>query len=108
MKRLLKLLFWAAYLVAARVTFKAFFSRMDRSISHAREATLKQDIFIVRQALNEYTRDKGHGPVSLQALVDEHYLHAIPPEVRSRELDDSPVLGDPVQSPNLSGSIDSQ
>lgn len=44
----------------------------------AREATLKEDLFIMRKLLNQYCIDKGEYPDSLQSLVDEEYLMKIP------------------------------
>lgn len=44
----------------------------------AREATLKENLFIMRKLLNQYCIDKGRYPDSLQTLVDEEYLMKIP------------------------------
>jgi general secretion pathway protein G len=44
----------------------------------AREAILRNDLFTVRQAIDNYTLDKQHPPKSLQDLVDAHYLREIP------------------------------
>lgn len=53
----------------------------------AREAVLKENLFILRKIINQYHLDKGQYPPSLQALVEEGYLRAIPidPMTRSRE-----------------------
>ena len=52
--------------------------RYDRSVQHAREATLKQDLFVMRQAIQQYTLDKQAAPTSLDDLVQSKYLSAIP------------------------------
>jgi general secretion pathway protein G len=44
----------------------------------AREATLKENLFIMRKLLNQYCIDKGSYPDSLQTLVDREYLMKIP------------------------------
>jgi len=44
----------------------------------AREATLKENLFILRKLLNQYCIDKGKYPDSLQTLVQEEYLMKIP------------------------------
>lgn len=44
----------------------------------AREAVLKEDLFIMRKLINHYYTDKGSYPLSLQTLVDEQYLRSIP------------------------------
>ncbi|TEU05556.1 MAG: prepilin-type N-terminal cleavage/methylation domain-containing protein [Candidatus Aminicenantes bacterium] len=44
----------------------------------AREAVLKEDLFILRKLINHYYLDKGRYPLSLQTLVDEQYLRSLP------------------------------
>lgn len=48
------------------------------SVIHAREATLKEDLFRMRDAIDQYYSDKGKYPSSLQDLVSEKYLRSIP------------------------------
>lgn len=49
-----------------------------RSIQKAKEAVLKEDLYIMRQAINQFFADKQKYPSDLQALVEERYLRAIP------------------------------
>lgn len=44
----------------------------------AREAVLKEDLYQLRKLIDQYFTDKEKRPLSLQALVDEGYLRAIP------------------------------
>lgn len=44
----------------------------------AREAVLKENLFQLRKLIDQYTSDKEKRPASLQALVDEGYLRAVP------------------------------
>lgn len=44
----------------------------------AREAVLKDDLFLLRKLIGQYHLDKGQYPASLQTLVDEGYLYKIP------------------------------
>jgi len=44
----------------------------------AREAVLKENLFILRTLINQYYTDKMKYPASLQTLVDEGYLREIP------------------------------
>ena len=44
----------------------------------AREAVLKENLFILRTLINQYYTDKMKYPASLQTLVDEGYLRGIP------------------------------
>ena len=48
------------------------------SITRAKESTLKAQLFIMRDAIDQYFADKGKYPDSLQALVSEQYMRSIP------------------------------
>src|ERR1700756_4541994 len=45
---------------------------------HAHEAVLKQDLYSMRQGIDQYTQDKNKAPQALSDLVEAGYLHAIP------------------------------
>jgi general secretion pathway protein G len=44
----------------------------------AKEAVLKEDLYVLRDVIDQYFSDKGRYPDSLQALVDDGYLRKIP------------------------------
>ncbi len=44
----------------------------------AKEAVLKEDLFVLRDVIDQYFADKGAYPGSLQVLVDEGYIRKIP------------------------------
>jgi general secretion pathway protein G len=44
----------------------------------AKEAVLREDLFVLRDVIDQYFADKGSYPESLQALVDEGYIRKIP------------------------------
>src|SRR6187397_3255999 len=48
------------------------------SVTSAKEATLKSQLFIMRDAIDEYYADKGKYPDSLQTLVPESYIRSMP------------------------------
>ena len=48
------------------------------SVIKAREAALRQDLFTLRDVLDQHRADQGKYPSSLQALVGAGYLRAIP------------------------------
>lgn len=48
------------------------------SVRLGQEAVLKKDLFAMRDAIDQYYADKGKYPESLQSLVTESYLRAIP------------------------------
>jgi general secretion pathway protein G len=48
------------------------------AIRQAKEAALKEDLHVIRAAIDSYTMDKQKAPQSLEDLVTEGYLRAIP------------------------------
>jgi general secretion pathway protein G len=77
-------------------------TRYERSVLRAREATLKQDLFVMRNAIQQYTLDKMAGPNSLDDLVSAKYLSSVPtdPITRTKDwhVDSEQVLLDPQQT----------
>ncbi len=51
-----------------------YFSGIDR----AREAALKQDLAVTREALDKFYGDQGRYPGALDELVDRRYLRKVP------------------------------
>jgi general secretion pathway protein G len=52
--------------------------RFIAAIKSAREAVLKEDLHVMRQAIDSYTMDKEKGPQSLDDLVQAGYLKEVP------------------------------
>jgi general secretion pathway protein G len=48
------------------------------NIKHAKEAVLKEDLHVMRQAIDSYTVDKQKAPQSLDDLVQSGYLKVMP------------------------------
>ncbi len=59
-------------------------TQYQNSVTHSREAVLKEDLFRLRDAIDQYYADKGQYPSTLDALVSEHYLRAIPDDPLTR------------------------
>jgi general secretion pathway protein G len=53
-------------------------SQYRTSMTHAREAVLSEDLFRLRDAIDQYYADKGQYPGSLDALLTEGYLRKVP------------------------------
>src|SRR5919197_2206528 len=49
-----------------------------KSLVHAKEAVLRDDLFTMRNVIDQYTLDKQKAPQSLEDLVSSGYLKAIP------------------------------
>jgi len=50
----------------------------NQSIIRSREAVLRQDLFTLRQVIDQYTLDKQKAPQSLEDLVQAGYIKKIP------------------------------
>ena len=60
----------------------------DRAILRAREAALRDDLFTMRQLIDQFTLDKQRPPQSLEELAEAGYLRGGVPEdpmTRSRD-----------------------
>lgn len=76
----------------------------QKSILHARESVLRQDLQTMRQAIDNYTLDKQQAPQSLDDLVDAHYLREVPVDPISRQKDWVTHFGDTVLTPEQTGT----
>jgi len=52
--------------------------RYFTSVDRAREAVLKQNLSILRDAIDKYYADTGRYPASLNQLVEDRYIRAVP------------------------------
>jgi general secretion pathway protein G len=78
--------------------------RYDRSVIRAREATLKQDLQVMRQAIDNYTLDKQSAPQSIEALQEAGYLRIIPTDPMTQAKDWQPQFDEVVLSPDQTGT----
>ncbi|HWW97163.1 MAG TPA: prepilin-type N-terminal cleavage/methylation domain-containing protein [Edaphobacter sp.] len=69
------------------------------NIRHAREAVLKEDLHVLRQAIDSYTVDKQKAPQSLDDLVQSGYIKVMPIDPFTHRSDTwMPVQADTLQS----------
>ena len=59
----------------------------QRSIVKAKEAALRENLFVMRSQISNYFADKGEYPFDLQTLVEESYLKRIPKDPITRSAD---------------------
>ena len=77
------------------------------SVIRAKESVLKEDLFRMRDGIDQYYADKGKYPGSLQDLVSDKYLRAIPadPFTNSadtwREIPSEPDPTNPTAQPGV-------
>jgi general secretion pathway protein G len=66
----------------------------QRTIIHARETVLKDDLFQLRKVIDQYAADKGKLPQRPEDLVEAGYLHEIPVDPITTERDWQWVTGE--------------
>ena len=77
------------------------------SIQRTQEATLKTNLFRMRDAIDQYYADKGKYPASLDALVSDQYLRKIPEDPFTKSSDTwqtvpaEPDPGNPSADPGI-------
>ena len=75
-----------------------------KSVQRAKEATLKSDLTVMRQAIDHYTLDKEAAPQSLEDLTNpqSQYLREVPKDPITDSKDWHVDFGDTVMSPDQS------
>ena len=82
--------------------------RYDMTIQRSREAVLKHDLLIMREAIDNFTLDKQAAPQSLDDLQQAGYLREVPVDPMTQAKDWSPVFDNVVMSPEqvTTGMVD--
>ncbi len=75
-----------------------------QSVHRAKEAALKQNLQVMRKAIDEYTLDKETAPQSLEDLVSAKYLSIIPKDPMTNQTDWRVVYEDILLSPEQASS----
>jgi general secretion pathway protein G len=78
--------------------------RYDRAVIRAHEAALKQDLQVMRQAIDNYTLDKQSAPQSIEALQEAGYLRVVPTDPITQAKDWQPQFDEVVLSPDQTGT----
>ena len=69
--------------VLLTIAVPRYFHTLDRS----RETVLHQDLSVMREAIDKHLGDYGQYPDSLTALVERHYIRAIPEDPFTKATD---------------------
>ena len=59
-------------------------AQYKNGVVHSREAVLREDLFRMKDAIDQYYADKGQYPESLSALVSDGYIREIPMDPMTR------------------------
>jgi len=65
------------------------------AIIQSREAVLKENLYRLRDLIDQYYVDKGQYPSSLEVLVEEGYLRKLPTDPITQDTDWTPVYSEP-------------
>jgi general secretion pathway protein G len=57
--------------------------RYFESVERAKDAALRTDLRLLREAIDKYHADTGRLPQTLEALVQARYLRSVPPDPRT-------------------------
>lgn len=72
----------------------------QRSVQFAKETVLKENLWQMRKAIDQYASDKGKYPPSIESLIEGRYLREMPidPILEAAEWD--PVMGEDPLNPD--------
>lgn len=71
----------------------------QRSVLRSKEAALKQNLFVMRNSIEQFTLDKEAAPQSLDELVSAGYLRAVPKDPITNAVDWRPIYDDVLLTP---------
>ncbi|HEX2268096.1 MAG TPA: prepilin-type N-terminal cleavage/methylation domain-containing protein [Pyrinomonadaceae bacterium] len=72
----------------------------QKTITHTREAVLRDNLFKMRSLIDQFAADKGRLPQSLEELVSEGYMREVPVDPMTGQKDWVPKMGEDPNSPD--------
>ena len=72
----------------------------QRTVQHAKETVLKENLWQMRRAIDQYGADKGKFPQSLEDLVTDKYLHEKPVDPITEKREWNEIMGEDNNSPD--------
>lgn len=70
----------------------------ERSVRHARETVLKENLWQMRRAIDQFTSDKGKLPATIDELVEAKYLREKPIDPILDKTDWDEIQGEDINS----------
>ncbi|NIM42999.1 MAG: type II secretion system protein G [Hydrogenophaga sp.] len=83
MREISGLVVLAVLAILAAIVTPAYLDRVD----DAKETVLRQNLVGMRQAIDQFFRDKGRYPQTLDELVQQRYLRAVPEDPITQRMD---------------------
>ena len=75
----------------------------QRSVQHARETVLKENLWQMRRAIDQFAADKGKLPQTLDDLIKDGYLREKPVDPISEKAEWSEIQGEDINSQDGTG-----
>ena len=76
--------------------------RYFKSLERSKEAVLRQDLAVLRDAIDKYEADLGHKPETLASLVEHSYIRSVPVDPFTKSADAwVPTQSDDSESPGI-------
>lgn len=76
--------------------------RYFKALEHSRETVLRQDLSVMREAIDKHLGDYGQYPDSLAALVERKYIRAVPVDPITKSADTwQPVVSEDADHPGI-------
>lgn len=72
----------------------------QRSVQHAKETVLKENLWQMRKAIDQYASDKGKYPQSLNDLVEGKYLREMPVDPMLEKAEWKEIMGEDPMDPD--------
>jgi general secretion pathway protein G len=76
------------------------FPTYQRSVQHARETVLKENLWQMRRGIDQFTADKGRTPKSIDELVEGKYLREKPRDPITEKDEWNEIQGEDPLSPD--------
>ena len=77
----------------------------QRSVQHARETVLKENLWQMRRAIDQFTADKGKTPKSIDELVEGQYLREKPRDPITEKEEWDEVQGEDKLTPDAAQGL---
>lgn len=77
----------------------------QRSVQYAKETVLKENLWQMRKAIDQYASDKGKFPPSLESLVEGKYLREMPVDPILERAEWQAVMGEDPLSPDAADGV---
>lgn len=72
----------------------------QRSVQYAKETVLKENLWQMRKAIDQYASDKGKYPPSIESLIEGKYLREMPIDPILEAAEWEPVMGEDPLNPD--------